>query len=71
MKTIRMTDTTLYRKGAEYSFREKIEIAEQLASIGVDTVAVAPLINRKSDVLFLHTIAPMRISCASCFSTYP
>lgn len=59
MKNIRISDITL-RSGAEnYSFREKIEIAEQLARIGVDVIEVAPLANLKSDVLFLHTVAPM------------
>lgn len=49
-------------------FKEKIEIVKQLDRLGVDVIETAPLLNGKSDILLLHTIAPLAknrvISCA-------
>lgn len=59
MKNVHITDITLSQGAESYSFREKIDIAAELARTGVSTVEVAPIKSPKSDVLFLHTIAPM------------
>jgi 2-isopropylmalate synthase len=48
-------------------FKEKIEIVKQLDRLCVDVIETAPLLNGKSDVLFLHTIAPLTKKCTiSC-----
>ena len=49
-------------------FKEKIEIVKHLDRLCVDVIETAPLLNGKSDVLLLHTIAPLAtnrtLSCA-------
>lgn len=49
-------------------FKEKIEIVKHLDRLCVDVIETAPLLNGKSDVLLLHTIAPLAVnrtlSCA-------
>ncbi|MBQ6472594.1 MAG: hypothetical protein IJJ33_11460 [Victivallales bacterium] len=49
-------------------FKEKIEIFKQLDRLRVDVIETAPLFNGRSDVLFLHAVAPLTtrsvISCA-------
>ena len=52
--TLRLYDNTVCTLG----FKEKIEIVKQLDRLCVDVIETAPLLNGKSDVLFLHTIAP-------------
>ena len=61
--TLRMCEST----GCMLGFKEKIEIVKQLDRLCVDTIETAPLLNGKSDVLFLHTIAPLTSNCTiSC-----
>ena len=61
--TLRMCEST----GCMLGFKEKIEIVKQLDRLCVDTIETAPLLNGKSDVLFLHTIAPLTQKCTiSC-----
>ncbi|MBO5667494.1 MAG: hypothetical protein J6S43_00035 [Lentisphaeria bacterium] len=70
MKKAAVADATL--RVCEYSgctlgFKEKIEIVKQLDRLCVDVIETAPLLNGKSDVLFLHTIAPLAKRCTvSC-----
>lgn len=49
-------------------FKEKIEIVKQLDRLCVDVIETAPLLNGKSDILLLHSIAPLAkkrtVSCA-------
>ena len=49
-------------------FKEKIEIVKQLDRLCVDVIETAPLLNGKSDILFLHTISSLLnnkvLSCA-------
>ena len=48
-------------------FKEKIEIVKHLDRLCVDVLETAPLTNGRSDVLFLHTIAPLTRKCViSC-----
>ncbi|MBE6388608.1 MAG: hypothetical protein E7043_00365 [Lentisphaerae bacterium] len=73
MKKAAVADATL--RVCEYSgctlgFKEKIEIVRQLDRLCVDVIETAPLLNGKSDVLFLHTIAPLTEKCTlSCAVT--
>ncbi|MBE6357163.1 MAG: hypothetical protein E7058_08655 [Lentisphaerae bacterium] len=61
--TLRVCDNT----GCTLGFKEKIEIVKQLDRLCVDVIETAPLLNGKSDVLFLHTIAPLTEKCTiSC-----
>ena len=68
MQTIRIADSTLRNSpDSAYSFKEKIEIVKQLDHIGVDVIETAPITNAKTDVLFLHTVAPIiKNSTLSC-----
>ena len=62
MKKISISDITLreYGKNSEQiSFREKVECAKLLDRVGVDVIETAKISNVKTDVLFLHTIAPL------------
>lgn len=53
--------------GCTLGFKEKIEIVKLLDRLCVDVIETAPLLNGKSDILLLHTIAPLAskrvISC--------
>jgi 2-isopropylmalate synthase len=61
--TLRLFDNTVCSLG----FKEKIEIVKQLDRLSVDVIETAPLLNGKSDVLFLHTIASLTKKCTlSC-----
>lgn len=68
MQTITISDLTLRNNNdSVYSFKEKIEIVKQLDNVGVDIIETAPIINTKTDVLFLHTISPIvKNSIISC-----
>ncbi|MBE6359345.1 MAG: hypothetical protein E7057_08905 [Lentisphaerae bacterium] len=70
MKKAAVADATLRvceNAGCTLGFKEKIEIVKQLDRLCVDVIETAPLLNGKSDVLFLHTIAPLTRSCTiSC-----
>ena len=62
--TLRVCEST----GCTLGFKEKIEIVKQLDRLCVDVIETAPLLNGKSDVLFLHTISSLLsnkvLSCA-------
>lgn len=61
--TLRVCEST----GCTLGFKEKIEIVKQLDRLCVDVIETAPLLNGKSDILFLHTIAPLTKKCTiSC-----
>ncbi|MCI5779298.1 MAG: hypothetical protein MR051_05730 [Lentisphaeria bacterium] len=62
--TLRVCDPVACTLG----FKEKIEIVKHLDRLCVDVIETAPLLNGKSDVLLLHTLAPLTekrvLSCA-------
>ena len=61
--TLRLYDNTVCTLG----FKEKIEIVKQLDRLCVDVIETAPLLNGKSDVLFLHSAASLTKNCTiSC-----
>ncbi len=71
MTEIKISDITLREAGAlsklSLSFKEKIEVAKTLDKLCVDVIETAPITKGKSDVLFLHTIAPIiKNSTLSC-----
>lgn len=70
MKKVAVADATLRvceHTECTLGFKEKIEIVKQLDRLCVDVIETAPLLNGKSDVLFLHTIAPLTRKCTiSC-----
>ena len=70
MKKAAVADATLRmydHADCTLGFKEKIEIVKQLDRLCVDVIETAPLLNGKSDVLFLHTIAPLTKKCViSC-----
>ena len=70
MKKAVVADATLRvgnHAGCTLGFKEKIEIVKLLDRLCVDVIETAPLLNGKSDVLFLHTIAPLTKKCTiSC-----
>lgn len=75
MKNIKISDMTLNTafadKEASFSFKEKIEIARQLDKLNIDVIETSPIINVKTDTLFLHTIAPIiKNSAISCPTGY-
>lgn len=61
MKEIYISDITLREEGKGYSlsFKEKVEVAKLLNKLNVNIIETAPIKNGKSDVLFLHTVAPL------------
>lgn len=63
MSTIYISDITLReeskRTDSNFSFKEKIEMVKQLDRLRVDVIETAPIANGKTDILFLHTVAPM------------
>lgn len=71
MQKIKIADITLRENdnsmGTGYSFKEKIEIAKKMDKLNVDIIETAKISNSKTDILFLHTIAPlMQNSIISC-----
>ena len=70
MKKAVVADATLRiceNSGCMLGFKEKIEIVKQLDRLSVDAIETAPLLNGKSDILLLHTIAPLAKNCTiSC-----
>ena len=71
MKNIKISDMTLNTafadKESSFSFKEKIEIAKQLDKLNIDVIETSPILNVKTDTLFLHTIAPIiKNSALSC-----
>ena len=70
MKKAAVADATLRvcdHADCTLGFKEKIEIVKQLDRLCVDVIETAPLFNGRSDVLFLHAIAPLTRKCViSC-----
>lgn len=71
MQKIKIADITLRENdnsmGMGYSFKEKIEIVKKLDKLNVDIIETAKINNSKTDILFLHTIAPLvQNSIISC-----
>lgn len=61
MKTVMIADVTLREAGKvseHVSFREKVESAKLLQKMGVDVIEVSGSDNAKTDMVFLHTVAP-------------
>lgn len=68
--TISISDATLREQAAKgaISFKEKIEIAKHLDKLNVDVIETPPVIGR-TDVIFLHSIAPLcraSVICVPC-----
>ncbi len=62
MKKVWIGDLTLREnpgQNRELSFKEKIQVTKLLDTMGVDLIETAPFSGSKTDVLFLHTIAPI------------
>lgn len=57
MKKIRIADTTLCNENSHFSFKEKLEIARQLERLCVDVIELPEIINEKTDILFVRTVA--------------
>ena len=76
MQKIKIADITLRENdnsmGSGYSFKEKIEIVKKLDKLNADIIETAKIDNSKTDILFLHTIAPLvqnsTISCPVQYS---
>ncbi len=57
MSKIRIADTTLCSEEVSYSFKEKIEIARQLENLNVDIIELSAIVNARTDILLVKTIA--------------
>ncbi len=57
MKKIRIADTTLCRENTGFSFKEKLEIARWLEKLQVNVIELPEILNSKTDVLLVRTIA--------------
>lgn len=55
MTNIRIADTTLCTDGNTYSFKQKLEIARSLEKLCVDVIELPPIVNPKTDILFVRT----------------
>lgn len=70
MTNIDIADITLRQDAADgsgFSFKEKIDIAKQLDRLNINVIETAPITNGKTDILYLHTIAPIvKNSVISC-----
>lgn len=71
MTQIAISDITLREEGKQggysLSFKEKIEIAKTLDKLNVDVIETAPIKNGKTDILYLHSVAPLiKNSVLSC-----
>ncbi len=71
MTEIAISDITLREEGKQggynLSFKEKIEIAKTLDKLSVDVIETAPVKNGKTDILYLHSVAPLiKNSVLSC-----
>lgn len=66
MQKVRISDITL-REDSVMSFKEKVNLAKKLDKLLVDVIETSKIRNIKTDVLFLHTIAPLiKNSVISC-----
>ncbi len=69
MQKVMISDVTLREceQGLGLSFKEKIDIAKKLDRLNTDVIETQPIKNTKTDMLFLHTIAPLvKNSIISC-----
>ncbi len=70
MRKITVCDITLFEHCAsayQLSFKEKVEIAKQLDRLSADVIQLPMLSGKKSDILFIHTVAPLlKNSVLSC-----
>ncbi len=71
MTNIAISDITLREEGKQggysLSFKEKIEVAKTLDKLNVDVIETAPVKNGKTDILYLHSVAPLiKNSILSC-----
>ncbi len=57
MKKIIIADSTLSRENANFTFKEKIEIARQLSNLQVDIVEFPEIENVKTDTLLIKTVS--------------
>ncbi|MBP5661917.1 MAG: hypothetical protein J6X30_02025 [Clostridia bacterium] len=57
MKTVRICDTTLCRKGTNLSFKEKLEIARSLEKLQVDAIELPAISEPRTDTLLIRTIS--------------
>ena len=57
MKKIRIADTTLCKENSAFSFKEKLEIARLLERLCVDAIELPEIINERTDILFVRTVA--------------
>lgn len=57
MKQIRIADTTLCKENSHFSFKEKLEIARKLELLNVDVIELPEIVNEKTDILFVRTVA--------------
>lgn len=57
MKNVKIADTTLCRENNSFSFKEKIEIARQLEKLNVDIIELPEIVNSRTDILLIRTIA--------------
>lgn len=74
MKKIFISDITLREcesDAAVLSFKEKIEIFRKLDKLCVDVIEISQIKNKKTDILFLHTVSPLaKNSIVSCMVDY-
>ena len=57
MKQVRIADTTLCKENSHFSFKEKLEIARLLERLCVDVIELPEIIDEKTDILFVRTLA--------------
>ena len=57
MKKIMIADRTLCRDESSYSFKERLEIARKLETLGVDAVELPEIANERADTLLVKTVA--------------
>lgn len=72
MKQIRIADTTLCNQKSNFTFKEKLEIARQLERLKVDIIELPEIINERTDILFVRTVASFvknSIICVAAGST--
>lgn len=66
-KKLMVTDVTLRefaaRRDSSLSFRESLEMARGLERLGVDAIALPPIVNVKADTLLVRTIASAVRGC--------
>lgn len=67
MIDIKISDITLREKADVLSFKEKLELVKQLDKLKVDVIEAPVFTGGKTDILFLHTVAPIVLnSVLSC-----